>query len=253
MFSQQERLPANKLFNALDNSEKIWGPTTTVTLDELINNLVSNGKNPVLSGVYVYDRPENGSDFKNVQNVSPKTGLRIDALGVFKKDKLVGWLNAKESTGYNYIANNVSSTPVNVPCSGGRLTIETIRSKTKVNGKSGEGKPKFPFPSSRKEIFGDVECNIDLLKKENIKKIELEYQSSIKETIKEAIKTAQKTYQSDIFGFGQVIYRSDPRAFKRFEPRWEQEFKNVDVSVKVNAKIRSLGTITKSFQKDIRE
>jgi spore germination protein KC len=91
------------------------------------------------------------------------------------------------------------------------------------------------------------------LKKENIKKIELEYQSSIKETIKEAIKTAQKTYQSDIFGFGQVIYRSDPRAFKRFEPRWEQEFKNVDVSVKVNAKIRSLGTITKAFQKDIRE
>jgi spore germination protein KC len=141
--TQQERLPANKLFNALDNSEKIWGPTTTVTLDELINNLVSNGKNPVLSGVYVYDRPENGSDFKNVQNVSPKTGLRIDALGVLKKDKLVGWLNAKESTGYNYIANNVSSTPVNVPCSGGRLTIETIRSKTKVNGKSGKGKPKI--------------------------------------------------------------------------------------------------------------
>ncbi|MCQ6280451.1 Ger(x)C family spore germination protein [Bacillus sp. EB600] len=253
VMTHQEKLPANKLFNALDNSDKKWGPTTAVTLDELINNLVSKGKEPILTGVYVYGNPEYGSDFKNVQNISPKTGLRIDSIGVFKKDKLIGWLNVKESSGFNYIIDKVSSTATNVPCEDGKLAIETIRSKTKVKGKVEQGKPKITISVFSEGNVGDVECTIDVSKPENIKKLEEKYQSEIKDKIEGAIKKVQKDYKSDIFGFGEVIHRADPKAWKRLEPNWEQEFENIEVSVKVNAKIRRLGTITKSFQKEIGE
>jgi spore germination protein KC len=253
VITHQEKLPANKLFNALDNSEKKWGPTTTVTLDELINNLVIKGKEPILTGIKVYGNPENGSAFRNVETVSPKTTLGIDSLGVFKKDKLIGWLNEDESKGFNYIINNVSSTVVNVPCEDGKLSIETVRSQTKVKGKMEKGKPKINISVFSEGNVGDVECKIDLSKPENIKKLEEKYQNSIKEKITAAIKKAQGDYQSDIFGFGEVIHRADPKAWKRLEPNWKQEFKNVKVSVNVNAKIRRLGTITKSFQKEIEE
>jgi spore germination protein KC len=253
VITHQEKIPANKLFNALDNSEKIWAPTTTVTLDELINNLVRKGKEPTLTGIYVYGNPEIGSDFKNVQRVSPKTGLRIDSIGVFKKDKLKGWLNAEESKGLNYITDKVSSTVVNVPCEDGKLSIETIRSKTKVKGQMEKGKPKIHISVNSEGNVGDVECKMDLTKTHNIKKLEEEYQNNIKDKIERSVKKAQKEYKSDIFGFGQVIYRADPKAWKRLEPIWDQEFENVEVSVSVTAKIRRLGTITKSFQKEIEE
>lgn len=253
IITHQEKIPANKLFNALDNSEKIWAPTTSVTLDELINSLVSKGKEPTLTGIYVYGNPEIGSDFKNVQRVSPKTGLRIDSIGVFKKDKLKGWLNVEESKGLNYITDKVSSTVVNVPCEDGKLSIETIRSKTKIKGQMEKGKPKINISVYSEGNVGDVECKIDLTETENIKKLEEKYQNNIKDKIERSVKKAQNKYKSDIFGFGEVIYRADPKAWKLLESNWEQEYENVEVSVRVNAKIRRLGTITKSFQKEVEE
>ncbi|MFC0272049.1 Ger(x)C family spore germination protein [Metabacillus herbersteinensis] len=248
-----EKVPANKLFDALENSEKNWAPTKTVSLDELISSIVSKGKEPILTGIYLYGDPETGSNFKNVQDVSPETGLRIDSIGVFKSDKLVGWLNTNESKGFNYATDNVSSTIVNVPCEDGKISIETIRSKTKVKGKMEKGKPKIEINVSSEGNVGDVQCKVDLSKEETIKEIEDKYKNEIKDEIEAVIKKVQEDYQSDIFGFGEVIHRTDPKAWKRIETNWDQEFESLEVSVKVKAKIRRLGTITESFQKEIEE
>ncbi|MGM0876085.1 MAG: Ger(x)C family spore germination protein [Bacillota bacterium] len=248
-----EKVPANKLFNALENSEKNWAPTKTVSLDELINSIVSKGKEPVLTGIYVYGDPEFGSSFQNVQNVSPKTGLRLDSLGVFKKDKLLGWLNEKESKGFNYITDNVISTIVNVPCEDAKISIETIRSKTKVKGKIEKGKPKIDINVTTEGNVGDVQCKIDLSKPEKIKELGEKYETDIKDQMEVAIKRMQEDYQSDIFGFGEAIHRADPKAWKRLETNWDQEFAKLEVNVKVEGNIRRLGTITESFQKEIEE
>jgi spore germination protein KC len=248
-----EKVPANKLFDSLENSEKTWAPTKTVKVDELINNMVSTGKEAVLTGIYVYGNPGAGSDYYNVQDVSPRTGLRIDKIGVLKKDKLLGWLNDDESKGFNYITDNVDSTVVKIPCEDGKISIETIRSKTKVEGKIEKGKPKIEIHVNSEGNVGEVECKIDLSKPENIKKLEAKYKNNIKEKMEAAIKIAQEEYQSDIFGFGEAIHRADPKGWKRFEPNWDQEFANLEVTVKVDANIRRLGTITESFQKEIEE
>lgn len=249
----QEKLSANKLYNALENSNKRWGPTTTVTLDELINLLVSKGKQPFLTGVYLYGNPDVGSDFRNVQDVSPKAGLRIDRIGVFKKDKLIGWLNNKESHGFNYVINRVSNTIVNVPCKGGKLSIETIRSKTKLNGTILKGKPRVDVSVTSEGNVSDVECMADVSNPTIIRELEKQYQNEIKKKIEAAVSKLQKDYHSDILGFGEVIYRKHPKAWKLLEPKWDQEFENLNVSVHVKAKIRRLGTITKSFQKEVEE
>jgi spore germination protein KC len=253
VMTHQEKLPANKLFDALENSYKLWAPTKPVTLDELINDLVSKGKEPALTGVSMSGNPKYGGEFKNVQQISPKTILKINSLAVLKKDKLLGWLNEADAKGYCYITDNVKSTVVNVPCKGGKLSIETIRSKTNINGKMGKGKPKINISVFTEGNISDAECNIDLSKPENITKLEQEYKKNIQKKMEGAIKTVQRNYHSDIFGFGQVLYRADPRGWKHLEPHWEQEFENLEVSVNVNAKIRRLGTITKSFQNEMGE
>lgn len=248
-----EKVPANKLFSALENSEENWAPTKTVSLDELITSIVSKGKEPVLTGIYVYNDPEFGSDFKNVQNVSPKTGLRIDHLGVFKKDKLIGWLNEKESKGFNYITDNIKMSVSNLQIEDGTIAIETIRSKTKVKGEIKKGKPKIDITIFSEGNVGDVQSKIDLSKHEKITEIEEKYKTDIKDQVETAIKDVQEDFQSDIFGFGEAIHRADPKAWKKLEKNWDQEFANLEVTVKVKAKIRRLGTITESFQKEVEE
>jgi spore germination protein KC len=248
-----EKTPATKIASSLENSEKRWAPTKTVTIDELINSIVSKGKEPVLTGIYVYGNPESGSSFTNVQNVSPKTGLRIDSLGVFKRDKLIGWLNEDESRGFNYITDNIQSTSVTFPCEEGKITVITVHSKTKVEGKMDKGKPKIVINVTSEGDVGEVACKFDLSKPEKIKKLNEKYKNSIKEKIEAAIKKVQEDYQSDIFGFGEVIHRADPKAWKRLQKNWDQQFANLEVTINVKAEIRRLGTITESFQKEIEE
>lgn len=248
-----EKVPANKLFSALENSESVWAATKTVKLDELINSIVSKGKEPILTGIYVYGNPEYGSNIENVHNVSPETGLRLDYLGVFKNDKLIGWLNMNESKGFNYITDNVKSTVVTAELDDGKVTIETLRSKSKVSGKMEKGKPVITINITSEGNVADTESNIDLTKPENIKKLEKEYSENVKKKVLTSVQKVQEDFQSDIFGFGEVIHRSNPKAWKDLEENWDETFATLDVKVHVKADIRRLGTITESFQKETKE
>lgn len=248
-----EKDPAIKIANTLETSEKVWAPTRPVTIDELITSIVSKGKEPILTGIHVYGNPESGSAVTNVQNVSPKTGLKIDTIGVFKSDKLIGWLNEKESKGFNYITDNIKATIVTFPCKDGKITIATTHSKTNVKGKIEKGKPKISINVTSDGNVGEVACKFDLSKPEKIKELNKKYQHSIKENIEAAIKKVQEDYQSDIFGFGEVIHRTDSKAWKHLQQNWDQEFAKLEVTVNVKAEIRRLGTITESFQKEIEE
>ncbi|GJM82918.1 hypothetical protein HMSSN139_54140 [Paenibacillus sp. HMSSN-139] len=59
-----EPLPANKLFASLETSENNWSPTLSITLDELINDLTSEGKHPVLTGLRILGDPKTGQTKK---------------------------------------------------------------------------------------------------------------------------------------------------------------------------------------------
>ncbi|MCT4479922.1 Ger(x)C family spore germination protein [Peribacillus frigoritolerans] len=248
-----EKIPANKVFDALENSETRWAPTRTVTLDELVSSIVSKGRQAMLTGILVYGDPEAGSNVTNAQDISPKSGLRLDYLGVFKKDKLVGWLNRNDSKGVSYITDHVKSTAVNIPCEGDQITVNTTSTKTKIKGKMEKGNPKIDINVTSEGSIGEVECTIDLTKPEKIEELNKRYAKDIKDKIEGSIKTLQEKYQSDIFGFGDEIHRTDPKAWKRLEGNWDQEFAKLDVNVTVKAKIRNLGTISESFQKEIEE
>jgi spore germination protein KC len=248
-----EKIPANKLFNALQYSEQKWAPSKTVKLDELINSIVSKGIQPVLTGIYVEGDPNYGSNLTNVQNVTPKTKLKVDSIGVFKNDQLIGWLTRDESKGFNYIKNNISSTVVTVPCQDGKVSIETFRSKTKIKGKLENGSPKIEIKVESEGNVGEAQCEMDLSKPESIKELEENYKNDIKSKMEQVMKKSQEEYESDIFGFGEAIHRADPKKWKELQENWDEDFSNLVVTIHVEAYIRRLGTITESFQKDIKE
>ena len=46
-----EKIPANQIFDALEVSATAWSATSFVKLDDLIADIVSDGKQPVLTGI----------------------------------------------------------------------------------------------------------------------------------------------------------------------------------------------------------
>lgn len=135
-------IPANDLFSSLETSQKNWSPSTTVTLDELVSALTSEGMQPVLTGLRIVGNKETGETSGNVQEIAPSARLQYSGLAVFRKDRLIGWLNETESRGYNFIRGKVQSSVGFVACPrGGKVVSEIIRTQTTIKGNVYRGAP----------------------------------------------------------------------------------------------------------------
>ncbi|RAP75841.1 Ger(x)C family spore germination protein [Paenibacillus montanisoli] len=249
-----ERIPANKLYRSIETSEKAWAPVTTVTLDEFVNDIVSKGKNPVISGIRLTGTEDGGSSTDNIKTTRPAIQLENNGLAVFRKDKLVGWLSEMESKGYNYIINNVTSTVGHVSCpNGGNLALEVVRADSKMKGTVKEGRPHLSVELRVEENVGEVECSIDLTKVRSIQELEKRAEERLTRIIRRSLDAGQKKYKSDFFGFGNAVHRSNPGYWKAVQKDWDERFEDAVIDVKVNVKIKRTGTVTNSFMEDKEE
>lgn len=247
-----EAIPANKLRSSLESSEKSWAPTVAIQMDELITDLTSEGKNPVLTGITIRGNKRKGLTSGNVQRITPFARLHYKNVAVFNGDKLIGWLNEKESKGYNYITDNVKNTVGKIPCpDGNKLVLEIIRAKSEVTGKVVNGKVHINIKMSGEANVGEVACNIDLTKPESIKKLELSVNKVNEHILSQSVKKAKKL-RADIYGFGEVIHRADPQKWKVLKKDWDQHFVDSEVTIQSDFKIRRTGVLNQSFLKNVK-
>ncbi len=250
-----EKIPANKLFNTLSISSKVWSGTSAITLDELITDMVSEGKQPVLTGIQadIKGDEETSLSKQNVEMIDMPARLSYSGLAIFDKDKLVGWLNEKQSQTYTVITSKEKSTVVDVSCpKGGKFVYQVMSSNTEMKGKIKNGKPEIDLNVHVEGNISEVECPIDLTKTESIEQLEEMYEKTSKKVFKKAIKQVQEEYKMDIFGFGEAIHRADPQAWKKLKKDWPKHFENVPVNIRVQGEIRSVGTIDNPFNEKLK-
>jgi spore germination protein KC len=248
-----ESSPSVSLYSSINVSEKVWAPTKGVHLDELLNTLISEGKEPILTGVKVGGDKEKGDEVSSLEQIKPAAITKITGYAAFKKDKLVGWLSENESKGYNYIINNITSTVGSIPCEGGGIiALEVKKSKTDLKANVKNGKPSITIKTDIEADLGEIQCDMDLTKTEIIKKVEKDAGKQVEGLMEEVITKAKEEFKSDIFGFGETIHRQHPKAWKKLKGNWNETFQDLEISSDINYKIRRIGTISDSFQKDIK-
>jgi spore germination protein KC len=91
------------------------------------------------------------------------------------------------------------------------------------------------------------------MKEKTIVELEKRAEQRVKSIVQQAINTVQEDYQVDIFGFGEEIHRTDPKAWKEIENNWDQEFVDLPVNVKADVKIRRVGTVGQSHLEEVKE
>lgn len=249
-----ESIPASKMFAGLKVSEKAWAGTTGVTLDELIVNLISDGKEAVLTGIQLTGNKQIGSTQQNIESISKPAQIQYDNLAVFKEDRLMGWLTEQDSRGYSGITNTVKSTVTSISCPNeGKSTIEVTNFHSKVEGNIVHGKPEVNIHTKAEGKVGEVRCKIDLKNPETIQELEKNYEKEATRIINETIDVLQEEYQSDIFGFGEAIHRANPEEWNKIKENWDEEFSDLTVNVKVDMKIRLTGTVNSSFLEKLKD
>lgn len=172
--------------------------------------------------------------------------FRIVGMAVFKKDKLVGWLNERETRGLLWVLGEVKSGILVIGGPSppkGKISIEIIKAKSKVKGEFIGGKPLITVDIEENGNIGEVTTPMDIAPPEKIKAIEKSQEELIKGEVVAALQKAQKL-KVDIFGFGEELHRVEPKEWAKIKNRWEEEFSQLEVKIAVKARVRALGEKT---------
>ncbi|MDR6224372.1 Ger(x)C family spore germination protein [Desmospora profundinema] len=248
-----EKIPAHKMLRSLESSAGAWGgPTVKVQLDQLVNELISKGKNPVLSGIGIRGDYEKGFTSENVQTSRP---TQVEYMGstLFKGDRLVGWFDEEESKGYNYALGEIMSTVEYVTTDKGeKITVELIRTNSELQTNVVDGKPQGEVLVRVRCNIGEADGNIDLTDPKTIDSLEEGFEEEIRTMILKALRKA-KGLRTDVFGFGDVLHRSNPDYWSKVEKKWGSVFAEMPIRVRVKIDIKQLGTSVQSLKKEMGE
>lgn len=99
----------------------------------------------------------------------------------------------------------------------------------------------------------DVELHVDLETTEGPLDIDVSDQTLVRALEKSldalvlheaqaTLNRVQKELKSDIYGFGNKVYRANPRLWEKLESRWNEElFPNLEVRFDVKTRVRAPG------------
>ena len=241
-----ESVSQMEVHNAVERSEKVWAPTSTTKIFELVNKIISDGDNPVMTSIEILNQKDKSDSNDNLK-VSDGTKLSVASLGVFKKDKLVGWLPEDESRAYNYINGNVESTGTYVEYEQNRISFEVIKVESKRKVHMLNGKPAINVEIIVTRDISAITGDLDLTDEDIIEKVNDKGKEKTLMFCNNVVKRAKEDFGSDIFGFGEDIHRAYPKLWKDIKDDWNNEFTELPVNFDVKVKVNNLGSSTKSI------
>ncbi|MBW8350698.1 Ger(x)C family spore germination protein [Bacillus sp. IITD106] len=244
-----DKIPSKKVIENIKYSEKRWGGNVSTNVREVIECLTNSGKEAVVPGYTVQGSIEEGKQVENLHNTLLKTNIHVDGIAIFKGDKLVDWVNENDAQGIVWILDKIKETSIPINWKGKEdvISYQVMRDKVKIAAKMNDSLPSFLINIKVKGDLGEVDAPVNINDRKVLDEIERKVEKKVKEKILHAVHLAQKN-KTDVLGFGEKVYRSNPKAWKKIKSDWnEQYFPNLNVKVTVDASILRTGLKTNPF------
>lgn len=238
-----ESFPSQNISKNLEITERLQGYTYKVTFNQFISSILTEGISPTLPTVQVIGNVEEGNKEENIKQNKPDTYLKLGMIALFKDNKLVAISNKEESSGINIINNHVQTLGIQIECESGHIVSETTNSKANIEVDLSKEIPKVIIDVDMNASIQEVSCKIDLENNENIKLIKQKDEEKIKDYILSAIDLAKKN-KTDIFGFGNKIYKKDFSYWYQIQDKWDDEiFPQIEVEINPKVTLTDKGSM----------
>ena len=232
---EQEKIPA-KAIEGMVTSSSVTSMAVKVNLSDFFKDLSDPVTNPVASRIEMIN--EESSENKK---------MRVTGAAVFKKDKLMGFLDRPETRGLNWILGKVKSGIIIVKSpkeENKNVALEIIRASSKIIPEIQDGEVVITIEIKEEGNLAEQMSRVELTTTEMFQVLEQRKAQVIKKEVESVLKKAQMEWETDVFGFGQAVHRKYPREWKELQGRWHDAFPEIKVQVKIDAKLRTGGLST---------
>jgi len=225
-----------KVDELFDTPEKPLGDAPAVHSYKVYNDINSDGVSAVIP------------TFKII-SVEDKKELKLCGTGVFKRDKLIGYLDEQESRNLSIINNKIKSGLLTYKAEDETesfISYEILKNKSKTAIKfDDDNKIRVDVTIKTDVNIGEIDTKADFTKSDEVKKIAQNLENKMERDLYKLIDKAQSELESDIFGIGRQIYRNHPRLWEEYKEGWDETFKTVDFNVDCKVTIIGSGTFNK--------
>lgn len=246
--SPLESFPSQSIATLIESNSETKSIATSITYSNFIAQILEKGYDPVLPSITIKGDVEEGSNEKNLETTEPESYLVLGPLAIYKGDKLEGFSNEKESWAINVLKNEAKEVNYNVKYQNQDISIETssLKSDIKIIDEN-----NIEITISGVGDIYNINNQIDIQNYKEINKIEKVWSKSLKQDLSKVVKKVQSKYKADIFGFGNLIYKNDPKTWEKLEKEWNSKyFPNLNVKIKTNLKISATGSLVKTIKED---
>ncbi|MGF7184506.1 spore germination protein KC [Desulfitispora alkaliphila] len=264
-----EHLLGGLTSDALDSlvqASRISSQAVQVNISDLAKQLTDESRALVVGRVELVGQEEEqeetaeeqgngGNEEGEVAETEDGQLLRYTGAAVLKEDKLVGWFDRKEARGYNWITNNVGRGIFLVECDeeqGRRIAINVLFSQAEMEVEFVQGKPVVTIEVEAEGDIGEVMCQqFDPMDYDQMSRIESRFAEIIRNEIKACLDKSREL-EADVIGLGRQINIENHRVWRELQDDWDEIFSEIDFEIVVNAEVRRMGLIEKSFGEIIR-
>lgn len=158
--------------------------------------------------------------------------LVMNGTGLFKDDKLVGYITKEETLYLNIINNNIDDTILtnNDDESYSSIEVNDCKTNIKVNNKNIDINIKILANIS------EIHNKVNLTDIDTINNLQTSYENYVNNNIKTTISKIINQYDTDVFGFTDLIYKNDNKNFDK-----NIKLKDLNISVNTNITLQFKG------------
>lgn len=241
-----DKIPTKALLGKQDNAFAKYGGSNSATVYQVISAISSKGKEPVISAVSISGNRKKGASKGNLESIEA-TYAYMNGMGVFHDGKLVGWLDGEKIKTIQLLANKLQKSIITVPCGKGKhISMYVYHSNSKNEVKMNQDIPDIKIKVYLSGYMNETLCKKDVTEQSVVEDIQKHAEKVVKAYIEASIKEAKK-YKSDIFGFGENLYRSNPKVWKQVKGDWNELFSKANVDVNVEVEIEATGLRKKHY------
>lgn len=240
----------------LNKWAKVHGSTRIPTIHDVFGELSGGAANTVLPVITVSPQP------MPPRTTTPKAAgqqqqalplevetARLEGMAFFQHDKLMGWLDTRQSRGLAWARGWVARAGLEVTCPQDqqKAVVETMATEHQVRVQMQDGQLQGEI---KVRVTGDLteqECLHDLTKDEARQEIEKQMAALVTGEINAAL-AATRESGSDVFGFGAAVSRRYPAVWQQLATRWREQYQTLPVEVKVETHVVRTGLTVRPWQ-----
>ncbi len=174
--------------------------------------------------------------------------VHLSGLAAFSKDRMVDWLNEKESRGLNWVLNDINRAVYvlkSPPDSNRSTTVEIYQASSSMKAEVQGEEITITLEIEADGRLQETHTEREWLSEESelTESLDRRLAQAIRNDIGLVLDKAQNDLNADIFGFGNLIYRTRPQEWSRLSDRWDEIFPQIQVEILVDANVRRTGLI----------